>query len=201
MREPRVYGYVRVSTKEQNEARQMEAMYGVKVPEKNIYCDKQSGKDFDRPQYITMTHKLREEDTLYIMSIDRLGRNYKEILEQWRYLTQVKKVNIVVLDMPLLDTREKDGDLTGEFISDLVLQILSYVSQNERENIHKRQAEGIKAAHSRGVKFGRPRKRIPKDFPEIVARWRNKEITHQQALEESGMSYSRFFYTIKDLGL
>ena len=201
MREPGVYGYVRVSTKEQNEARQMEAMYAIKVPAKNIYCDKQSGKDFDRPQYIAMVHRLKEDDTLYILSIDRLGRDYNEILEQWRFLTKVKKVNIVVLDMPLLDTRKKDGDLTGEFISDLVLQVLSYVSQNERENIHKRQAAGIKAAHSRGVKFGRPRKKVPENFPEIVARWRRKEITHQQALEESEMSYTRFYYTIKELGL
>ena len=179
----------------------MEAMQEVNVPRDHIFCDKQSGKDFNRPQYISMTRRLKEGDTLYILSIDRLGRNYNEILEQWRYLTKVKKIDIVVLDMPLLDTREKDGDLTGEFISDMVLQILSYVSQNERENIRKRQAEGIKAAHSRGVRFGRPRKEVPENFPEIVKQWKKKEITNQQALEESGMSRSRFFYTIRDLGL
>ena len=201
MKRSMVYGYVRVSTREQNEARQMDAMYAAKVPGQNIYCDKQSGKDFDRPQYIALVQRLKENDTLYILSIDRLGRNYNEILEQWRFLTRIKKVNIVVLDMPLLDTRDRAGDLTGKLIADLVLEILSYVAQSERDNIRRRQMEGIKAAHARGVKFGRPRKEIPENFPEIVLRWRRKKITNKQALEESGMSHSRFFYTIKQLGL
>ncbi len=199
MRKNRIYGYVRVSSKEQNEARQMEAMYESGIPEKNIFVDKQSGMDFDRPQYQALKNRLREGDTVYILSIDRLGRDYTEIMEQWKTLTKIRKANVVVLDMPLLDTRESANDLTEMFVSDIVLQILSYVSQNERENIRKRQAQGIKAAHSRGVRFGRPRKAIPENFPEIVFQWRNREITKQQALEESGMSHTRFYNTIRNM--
>lgn len=201
MKRKRIYGYVRVSTREQNEARQMEAMRKLCIPEENIYIDKQSGKDFDRPAYLRLKARLRPGDTLYVLSLDRLGRNYYDVLEQWRILTKIKRVCMVVIDMPLLDTRDKGKDLTGMFVSDMVLQILSYVAQNERESIRRRQAEGIKAARDRGVRFGRPKKDIPDNFPEIVARWRRKEITESQALAESGMGHTRFYYTIHKLGL
>ena len=160
------YGYVRVSTKEQNEDRQMIAMGEIQVPEKNIFIDKQSGKDFDRPMYHKLLKKLRPDDVLYIKSIDRLGRNYEEILEQWRILTKEKRIDVVVLDMPLLDTR-KGKDLLGTLIADLVLTLLSYVSENERCNIRSRQKEGIEAAKIRGVHFGRPRKPVPYYFDEL----------------------------------
>ena len=160
------YGYVRVSTKEQNEDRQMIAMSGVQVPERNIYVDKQSGKDFNRPMYRKLLKRLRPDDLLYIKSIDRLGRDYGEVLEQWRVLTKEKKVDIVVLDMPLLDTR-RGKDLVGTFLSDIVLQVLSFVAENERKNIRERQREGIEAAKIRGVRFGRPEKPLPENFEEI----------------------------------
>ncbi len=201
MKSNKIYGYVRVSTREQNEARQMEAMRKLHIPEENIYMDKQSGKDFDRPAYLRLKARLRPGDTLCIHSLDRLGRNYCEVLEQWRILTKTKRVYMVVIDMPLLDTRDKGKDLTGMFISDMVLQILSYIAQNERENIRRRQAEGIRAARERGVRFGRPRKEVPDDFAEIVARWRRKEITEKEALAQSGMGHTRFYYTIHRLGL
>ena len=168
-----IYGYIRVSTKEQNEDRQMIALREVGVPEKNIFMDKQSGKDFNRPQYRKLLRKLKKDDLLYIKSIDRLGRNYEEILQQWRYLTKDKGIDIVVLDMPLLDTR-RGKDLMGTFLSDIVLQVLSFVAENERTNIRQRQAEGIAAAKARGVRFGRPEKEIPDDFEEIVAAWEQK---------------------------
>ena len=168
-----IYGYIRVSTKEQNEDRQMIALREVGVPEKNIFMDKQSGKDFNRPQYRKLLRKLKKDDLLYIKSIDRLGRNYEEILQQWRYLTKDKGIDIVVLDMPLLDTR-RGKDLMGTFLSDIVLQVLSFVAENERTNIRQRQAEGIAAAKARGVRFGRPEKKIPADFEEIVAAWEQK---------------------------
>ena len=152
-----VYGYVRVSTREQNEDRQIMALNERKVPRKNIYIDKQSGKDFERPMYHRMLKKLRRDDLIYVKSIDRLGRNYEEILEQWRILTKEKKVDIVVLDMELLDTR-RGKDLMGTFLSDIVLQVLSFVAQNERENIRQRQREGIEAAKLRGVRFGGPKR-------------------------------------------
>lgn len=155
--EGNVYGYVRVSTKEQNEDRQIIALREFPVDEKSIYTDKLSGKDFNRPCYRKLLRRLRKGDVLVIKSIDRLGRNYEEILEQWRIITKVKKADIVVLDMPLLDTRAKGRDLTGTFIADLVLQILSYVAETERENIRQRQREGIAAARMRGIRFGRPR--------------------------------------------
>lgn len=168
-----IYGYVRVSSTDQNENRQMIALRRVLVPEKNIFLDKQSGKDFERPHYKRLVRKLKAGDLLYILSIDRLGRNYEEIQKQWRVLTKEIGVDICVLDMPLLDTRN-GKDLMGTFIADLVLQILSFVAQNERENIKKRQAEGIAAAKAKGIKFGRPGKPLPGDFGEIVNAWQQK---------------------------
>lgn len=169
------YGYVRVSTREQNEGRQLLALSGVQVPEKNIYMDKQSGKDFNRPMYQKLLKRLKPDDLLYIKSIDRLGRNYGEILEQWRILTREKKVDIVVLDMPLLDTR-RGKDLVGTFLSDIVLQVLSFVAENERTNIRERQKEGIEAARLRGVQFGRPKKPVPANFEEVCCRWAARDI-------------------------
>ena len=162
--EKKTYGYVRVSTKEQNEDRQLIALQEFPVLEKCIYMDKLSGKDFNRPQYQKLLKKMRPGDLLVVKSIDRLGRNYEEILLQWRMITKEKQVDVVVLDMPLLDTRKSGNDLTGTFVADLVLQILSYVAQTERENIHQRQMEGIAAARLRGVQFGRPRKPVPELF-------------------------------------
>ena len=158
-----VYGYIRVSSREQNEERQLISLREVQVPEENTFIDKQSGKDFERPQYKRLLRKLKKDDLLYIKSIDRLGRNYGEILEQWRILTKEKSVDIVVLDMPLLDTRQ-GKDLMGTFLSDIVLQVLSFVAENERANIRQRQAEGIAAAKARGVRFGRPPKPLPDNY-------------------------------------
>lgn len=158
-----LYGYIRVSTREQNEDRQILALKDFSIPEKNLFIDKQSGKDFERPQYRKMVRKLKKDDLLYIKSIDRLGRNYSEILEQWRILTKEKGIDIVVLDMPLLDTR-RGKDLMGTFLSDIVLQVLSFVAENERSNIRQRQAEGIAVAKARGVRFGRPPAPLPKNF-------------------------------------
>jgi len=175
-----VYAYVRVSTLQQNEDRQLLAMSEIGVEEKNIYIDKQSGKDFNRLMYKKLLRKLREGDILYVKSIDRFGRNYEEILDQWRILTKEKKVDIVVLDMPLLDTR-KGKDLLGTLIADLVLTLLSYVSENERTAIKERQLEGIEAAKKRGVKFGRPQKQMPDDFDQIYNRWISKELSADKA--------------------
>lgn len=186
------YGYIRVSSKDQNEERQRIAMEEIGLQEHQMYIDKQSGKDFNRPAYRRLLRKLKQEDVLYIKSIDRLGRNYEEIQNQWRVITRDKKVNIVVLDMPLLDTRNARGDLTGVFISDLVLQILSYVAQTERENIRQRQAEGILAARQRGVKFGRPRKVIPENFDHILSMWKEKEISSREAATYLGVSQNTF---------
>ena len=186
--EQKIYGYIRVSTREQNEDRQVIALREVGVPEKNVYIDKQSGKDFERPQYKKLLRKMKKDDLLYIKSIDRLGRNYAEILEQWRFLTKEKGIDIVVLDMPLLDTRVQNGNLTGVFISDLVLQILSYVAQTERENIKQRQREGIQAARAQGVKFGRPRIPRPKEYEAIRQKIREKEITMREAAGYLGIS-------------
>ena len=173
------YAYVRVSTAEQNEARQLEALGGL-VPKERIFVDKQSGKDFHRPQYRRMVRRMKKDDLLYIKSIDRLGRNYGEILEQWRHLTREKGVDIVVLDMPLLDTR-RGKDLMGTFLSDIVLQVLSFVAENERTNIRQRQAEGIAAAKARGVKFGRPPIPLPDNFHAVHKAWRAKQLTLDQA--------------------
>ena len=196
-----VYGYIRVSTREQNESRQKIALQNFPVPEENIYMDKQSGKDFNRAAYRQLVRKMKKKNVLVIQSIDRLGRNYEEILEQWRILTREKQVDIVVLDMPLLDTRVKGRDLTGTFVTDLVLQILSYVAENERENIRKRQAEGIAAAKDRGVHFGNPGKPLPDTFEEVVQRWRRKEINLSEALKELNIGRTYFYQRVKQLGL
>ena len=188
-----VYGYVRVSTKDQNEDRQLIAMQGLSIPEKNIYIDKQSGKDFERPQYKKMVRRLKKDDLLYIKSIDRLGRNYEEIQNQWRILTKEKGVDIVVLDMPLLDTR-RGKDLVGTFLSDIVLQVLSFVAENERTNIRQRQAEGIAAAKAKGVRFGRPPAPLPANFHEVYQRWRAGKITGTAAARECRMPLSTFRY-------
>ena len=182
-----VYGYVRVSTREQNEDRQMIALKEVRVPEGNVYMDKQSGKDFDRPMYRRLLRKLKEGDMVYIKSIDRLGRNYEEILEQWRIITKERKADIAVLDMPLLDTR-RGRDLMGTFLSDIVLQVLSFVAENERGNIRQRQKEGIEAAKLRGVKFGRPSKPLPENFNQIYDRWTAGEISGTEAAELCNIS-------------
>ena len=171
-----IYGYIRVSSRDQNEDRQLIALKEVGVQEKNIYMDKQSGKDFNRPQYKKLLRKMKKDDLLYIKSIDRLGRNYEEILQQWRVLTKEKGIDIVVLDMPLLDTR-RGKDLMGTFLSDIVLQVLSFVAENERTNIRQRQAEGIAAAKAKGVKFGRPPLPLPDNFYEVHKAWRSKKLT------------------------
>ncbi|MFR9215997.1 MAG: recombinase family protein [Ruthenibacterium sp.] len=187
------YGYIRVSSKDQNEDRQLVALRELSVPEKNIYMDKQSGKDFERPQYKKLLRKLKKDNLLYIKSIDRLGRNYGEILEQWRVLTKEKGVDIVVLDMPLLDTR-RGKDLIGTFLSDIVLQVLSFVAENERTNIRQRQAEGIAAAKARGVRFGRPPRPLPENYHSAYQRWKAGKITGTAAAKECGMPLATFRY-------
>ncbi|MCI9440734.1 MAG: recombinase family protein [Ruminococcus sp.] len=187
-----IYGYVRVSTREQNEDRQLIALNEKKVPEKNIFIDKQSGKNFERPMYQRMLKKLRQDDLIYVKSIDRLGRNYEDILEQWRILTKEKKVDIVVLDMELLDTR-KGKDLMGTFLSDIVLQVLSFVAENERKNIRQRQKEGIEAAKLRGVRFGRPKHQVPDDFEQICYRWESGEIIGKEAAQLCDMPLTTFY--------
>ena len=187
-----MYGYIRVSTKDQHEDRQMIAMQEFGVSEKHIYMDKLSGKDFDRPQYKRLLRRLKGGDTLVVKSIDRLGRDYSEIQNQWRIITKEKKANIVVLDMPMLDTRQKGRDLTGTFIADLVLQILSYVAQVERENIKQRQAEGIAAAKAKGVRFGREKMPIPEEFYALRTRYREGSITARAAARELGVAHSTF---------
>lgn len=188
-----VYGYARVSTREQKEDRQMIALTEHSVDEKNIFADKQSGKDFNRPHYRKMLRKLKRGDLLYIKSIDRLRRNYEEIQEQWRFLTKEKGVNLYVIDMPLLDTRW-GKDLVGTFVSDIVLQVLSFVAENERTNIRQRQAEGIAAAKAKGVRFGRPPRSLPYNFHEICQKWQAKEISVSEAAQECNMPRSTFFY-------
>lgn len=192
-----VYGYVRVSTVDQNEDRQLKALRARLVPENNIFCDKQSGKDFERPEYKKMLRILKTDDLIYVMSIDRLGRNYEEIQQQWRILTKEIGVDICILDMPLLDTRN-GGDLMGTFIADLVLQILSFVAQNERENIRKRQAEGIVAAKERGVKFGRPAIPLPDGFEHVVNLWERKETPLCEILRKCGISESTFYRRLRE---
>lgn len=190
------YAYIRVSTKEQHEDRQLIAMRSLSVPERNIYADKQSGKDFQRPSYLKMVKKLRRNDVLYIKSIDRLGRNYDEILEQWRVLTKEKGVDIVVLDMPLLDTR-RDKDLLGSFLSDIVLQVLSFVAENERVNIRTRQAEGIAAAKLRGVRFGPEPRTMPDSFSDLCRSWWDKKISLREAAKCCGVPKSTFYDAAK----
>ena len=187
-----VYGSIRVSSKDQKEDRQQIALKEVGVERQNIYVDKQSGKDFNRPQYKKMLRKLKKDDLLYIKSIDRLGRNYEEILQQWRILTKEKGVDIVVLDMPLLDTR-RGKDLMGTSLSDIVLQVLSFVAENERTNIKQRQAEGIAAAKARGIKFGIPPLPLPDNFYEVHKAWRSKKITLKQAAEACNMPVGTFY--------
>lgn len=187
-----VYGYVRVSSTDQNEDRQVIALSDVGVPKRNIYMDKMSGKDFARPQYQKLLRKLKPGDLLYIMSIDRLGRNYEEIQKQWRAITKEKQTDICVIDMPLLDTRQ-GKDLMGTFIADLVLQILSFVAQSERENIRKRQAEGIAAAKAKGVRFGRPEKDVPEDFGGIIQAWERGIHSTAETLALCDMSASTFY--------
>lgn len=189
----KVYGYVRVSTKEQNEDRQLIALRQVGISEKNIYLDKLSGKDFNRPQYRKLLRKIRKDDLLYIKSIDRLGRNYEEILQQWRMLTKEKGIDIVVLDMPLLDTR-RGKDLMGTFLSDVVLQVLSFVAENERTTIRQRQAEGIAAARARGIRLGRPPQPLPENFHAEFQKWKRGEITGVAAARACGMPLSTFRY-------
>lgn len=192
----KVYGYVRVSTREQNEDRQLIALDEVPVPKKNIYIDKQSGKDFERPMYQRLLKKLKRGDILYIKSIDRLGRDYDEILEQWRLLTRESKIDIAVLDMPLLDTR-RGKDLMGTFLSDIVLQILSFVAENERTNIRQRQREGIEAAKQRGVQFGRPEKPTPENFGQICNKWMIKEISGTEAARQCNLAVTTFYRRAK----
>ena len=191
------YGYARVSSQEQNEEHQLIALKKAGVRRKTLYIDKQSGKDFQRPQYQRMLRRLKKDDLLCIKSIDRLGRNYGEILGQWRLLTKEKGVDILVLDMPLLDTRN-GKDLMGTFLSDIVLQVLSFVAENERENIHQRQAEGIEAAKERGVRFGRPSVPAPEDFPGIVAQWETGRLTLAEALRQTGLSNRTFYRRLRE---
>lgn len=192
------YGYIRVSTREQNEDRQLVALKELDIKLDKIFMDKQSGKDFERPQYRKMVKKLKKDDLLYIKSIDRLGRNYSEILEQWRILTKERGVDIVVLEMPLLDTR-RGKDLMGTFLSDIVLQVLSFVAENERSNIRQRQAEGIAAAKARGVRFGRPQKEVPDNFYMLVQKWERKELKRTRLLELCQMSESTFYRRLREM--
>ncbi len=190
--ESKTYGYIRVSSKDQNEDRQLIALHGKGVKDACIYIDKKSGKDFDRPQYKRLVKKLKPGDLLMIQSIDRLGRNYEEVQNQWRVLTKEKEVDICVIDMPLLDTRQ-GKDLLGTFIADLVLQILSFVAQNEREYIRKRQAEGIAAAKAKGIKFGRKPRPLPENFYEVHRAWRAKKLTLKQAAAACNMPVGTFY--------
>ena len=187
-----IYGYVRVSSRDQNEDRQLITMREMQVPEENIYVNKQSGKDFNRPQYKKLLRKVKSDDIIYIKSIDRLGRNYGEILDQWKLITKDKHVDLYVIDMPILDTR-REKNLLGTFISDLVLTLLSYLAENERVNIHQRQAEGIAAAKARGVRFGRVPNPLPDNFYEVYQRWKMKKISVSQAAQECGMPQTTFF--------
>ena len=187
-----VYGYVRVSSKDQNEDRQVITMRDMQIPEENIFIDKQSGKDFNRPQYKRLLRKVKANDLIYIKSIDRLGRNYGEILEQWKIITKDKGVDLYVIDMPILDTR-REKNLLGTFISDLVLTLLSYVAENERTTIRQRQAEGIAAAKARGIHFGRTPKPLPENFYEVYQQWKMKKITIKEAAEQCGMPQSTFY--------
>lgn len=193
----KTYGYARVSTKEQNLERQLHALLKAGVPPQNIVQEKESGKDFRRPQYQKLVRRLKPGDVLVVKSIDRMGRNYNEILEQWRSLTREKQVAVAVLDMPLLDTR-RDRDLTGTLIADIVLQLLSYVAQTERENTRQRQKEGIAAAKARGVVFGRPRIPVPPEFEQLYKTWQSHELSSQQAARRLGVSNSTFFIWVRN---
>lgn len=194
------YGYIRVSTKEQNIDRQLTAILKEEIEMRQIYIDKASGKDFDRKNYKRLIRKLKEGDEIYIKSIDRLGRNYDEIIREWTQITKEKNAEIIVLDFPLLDTRTKENDLTGKFIADMVLQILSYVAQIERENTHQRQMEGIREAKKRGVKFGRKKKEIPKGFKDIAVQWSNNKISLRKAATQLNISHTTLSKWLKDNG-
>ena len=194
------YGYVRVSSTDQNEDRQMIALHQVGVEDKHIFMDKQSGKDFECPQYKKMVKKMRHGDLLYVLSIDRLGRNYDEIQHQWRILTKEIGIDVCVIDMPLLDTR-RSKDLLGTFVADLVLQVLSFAAHNERDNIRKRQAEGIAAAKARGVHMGRPVINAPPDFDQIVKLWEEKKITMEEAMKRCRMSETTFYRRRREMQL
>ena len=193
---PILYGYIRVSAKDQNEDRQFIALQRAGIATKQIFVDKKSGKNFERPAYRALLSRLNPNDVLYLVSIDRLGRNYEEILRQWQVLTKKKKVDIVVLDMPLLDTR-RGKDLLGTFISDIVLQLLSFVAENERNNIHERQSQGIAAAKARGVKFGRPASPVPENFDMVRRLWRQKKLTLAQAADACGMKKGTFYGKVR----
>ena len=195
--EGNIYGYIRVSTKEQNIDRQLVSLEKMGIPKKQIYIDRQSGKDFQRPAYQKIMRKIKEGDVLVTKSIDRLGRNYEDIMEQWRIITKEKGADICIQDMPLLDTT-KTKDLLGTFISDVVLQILSFVAQNERENIRQRQAEGIAAAKMRGVHFGKPRIELPDDFPELFLKWKQKELTTLEFAAKCNVGRSTLYSRIKE---
>ena len=196
----KTYGYIRVSSTDQNEDRQRIAMEKLKIQHSQIFIDKQSGKDFKRPSYQMLVRKLKQGDLIYIQSIDRLGRNYEEIQNQWRILTKEKGVDIAVIDMPLLDTR-RGKDLMGTFLADIVLQILSFVAQNERETIHKRQKEGIAAARVRGVRFGRPIKKPPKNFGKLVRQWEHGKISISELLELTKLKEATFYRRLREYRL
>lgn len=195
-----IYGYIRVSSLDQNEDRQLIAMKDAGVPQEHLYIDKQSGKDFERPAYKRLIKRLRKNDVLFVVSLDRLGRNYAEMLEQWRIITKKKRADIVVMDLPLLDTR-LHKDLVGTLIRDIVLQLFSYVAQQEREHIHIRQAQGIAAAKARGVKFGRPVKTMPPEFVDSVKRWRKGEIKMEEILKTYQISPATFYRRMSELEL
>ena len=195
-----IYGYVRVSSQDQNEDRQIIEMQGLEILGSNVYIDKQSGKDFNRPQYQNLLRILKSGDLLYVKSIARLGRNYEDILSQWKLLTKEMNVDVVVIDMPLLDTR-KGKDLMGTFIADLVLQVLSFVAQNERENIRQRQEEGIRAAKLRGVKFGRPVKAVPDNFKSLVRQWENGKMSAIKVAKQCDMSIATFYRRLREIRL
>ena len=196
----KTYAYIRVSSLDQNESRQLKAVQELRIPKRNIYFDKQSGKDFQRENYKKLLRVLKKGDLLYILSIDRLGRNYKEIQNQWRYLTSELEIDICVIDMPLLDTR-RYKDLLGTFIADIVLQILSFVAESERDNIRKRQAQGITAAKANGIRFGRPEVKRPANFESLVKRWRNQGISLEQLLKACRISKSTFYRRLREMNI
>lgn len=191
------YGYIRVSSRDQNIARQVEAMLDIGIRKQDMYVDRQSGKDFDRGEYKRLVKKLKAGDELYVKSIDRLGRDYEEIIDQWRYLTKTKDIDIIVLDLDLLDTRKEINGITSKFIADLTLQILSYVAHIERDNTRKRQAEGIRIAKEKGVKFGRPRAEIPPDFEEVLTLWQENKISKREGARILNTNHTTFSRWIK----
>ncbi len=198
MKEQKIFGYMRVSTREQNEERQRIALLEMGVPKERIYVDKMSGKNFDRPQYRRLLRNLDKNSVLFVKSIDRLGRNYTDLNEQWRIITKEKEADIVVIDMPILDTR-REKNLLGTFISDIVLALLSYVAENERANIRQRQAEGIAAAKARGVKFGRPKVMVPDNFYEMYKKWKRKEMSVKEVAKACNLAKSTFFDKVREL--